>query len=143
MNRKLKGSSMMTALSRAFVLLLPLLFIDALLDIAFFGGLKPLVVPCCMVVYSNTAGGLFNVGCPFCFITYQYPLLWGVIAAYAVSAALAMWSFLFRRSSNKIPGVQKEIPTLMQKVMLLCIVLAVIGTFLMLLQVGLGSFRNV
>ena len=143
MNRKLKGSTMMTSLSRGFVLLLPLLFIDALLDIAFFGGLKPLVVPCCMVVYSSTTPGLFNVGCPFCFITYQYPLLWGVIAAYAISAALAVWSFLFRRSSNNMTGVQKEIPTLIRKVMLACIVLAVIGTVLLLLQVGLGPFSNV
>jgi hypothetical protein len=143
MNRKLKGSTMMASLSRGFVLLMPLLLIDALLDIAFFGGLKPLVVPCCMVVYSNTAPGLFNVGCPFCFVTYQYPLLWGVIAAYSVSAALVLWSFLFRRSSSKMPNVQKEISPLIQKVMLVCIVLAAIGTFLLLLQVGLGSFRNV
>ena len=142
MNRKLKGSTMMTSLSRGFVLLMPLLFIDALLDIAFFGGLKPLVVPCCMVVYSNTAPGLFNVGCPFCFVTYQYPLLWGVIAAYAVSGALVLWSFLFRRSSKSFSGTQKEISTLIRKVMLACIILAVIGTFLLLLQVGLGAFSN-
>jgi hypothetical protein len=143
MNRKLKGSTMMTSLSRGFVLLLPLLFVDALLDIAFFGGLKPLVVPCCMVVYSNTVPGLFNVGCPFCFVTYQYPLLWGVIAAYAISAALVIWSFLFRRFSNKTSGGQKDISSMMQKFMLVCIVLAVIGTFLLLLQIGLGPFNNV
>jgi hypothetical protein len=143
MNRKLKGSPMMASLSRGFVLLIPLLFLDALLDIVFFGGLKPLVVPCCMIVYSNTVPGLFNVGCPFCFVTYQYPLLWGVFAAYAVSAALLIWSFLFRRSSKKISGVQNEIPLLMQKVMLACIILAVIGTFLLLLQIGLGPFDNV
>jgi hypothetical protein len=143
MNRKLRGSTMMASLSRGFVLLLPLLFIDALLDIAFFGGLKPLVVPCCMVVYSNSTVGLFNVGCPFCFITYKYPLLWGVIAAYGVSAALVLWSFLFSRSSNRMLGVKNELNPLMNKVLLLCIVLAVIGTFLLLLQVGLGPFRNV
>ena len=51
-NRKLKGAPLMRTLSRGFVLLLPLLFIDALLDIAFFGSLEPLVVPCCMVAYS-------------------------------------------------------------------------------------------
>ena len=79
MNRKMKGSPLMGSLSRWFVLLVPLLFVDALLDLSFFGLLKPLVVPCCMVVYSGTATGLFNIGCPFCFITFQYPLLWGVI----------------------------------------------------------------
>ena len=143
MNRKLKSSSMMASLSRGFVLLMPLLFIDALLDISFFGGLKPLVVPCCMVVYSNTVPGLFNIGCPFCFITYQYPLLWGVIAAYSVSVALVVWSFLFRRSLSKKNDDQKEISSLLQKVMLACLILAIIGTFLLVLQIGLGNFRNV
>ena len=90
MNRKLKSSPFMGTIARGFVLLLPLLLIDALLDISFFGALKPLVVPCCMVVYSNTTPGLFNIGCPFCFITYKYPLLWGVIAAYMVSVALVI-----------------------------------------------------
>ena len=143
MNRKLKSSSMMASLSRGFVLLMPLLFIDALLDISFFAGLKPLVVPCCMVVYSNTVPGLFNIGCPFCFITYQYPLIWGVIAAYSVSAALLVWSFLFRRSLNKKNDDQKEISSLLQKVMLACLILAIIGTFLLVMQIGLGNFRNV
>ena len=143
MNRKLKGSSMMASLSRGFVLLMPLLFIDALLDITFFGGLKPLVVPCCMVVYSSTAPGLFNVGCPFCFLTYQYPLLWGVIAAYSVSMALVIWSFLFQRSSNKLPEIQREISPLLRKVMLACIILAIIGTVLLLMQLEWGAFNIV
>ncbi len=143
MNRKLKSSTMMASLSRGFVLLMPLLVIDALLDISFFAGLKPLVVPCCMVVYSNTVPGLFNIGCPFCFITYQYPLLWGVIAAYAVSVALVVWSFLFRRSSNKKLDDQKEVSPLLQKVMLACLILAIVGTVLLVMQMGLGTFRNV
>ncbi len=143
MNRKLKSSNMMASLSRGFVLLMPLLFLDALLDISFFGGLKPLVVPCCMVVYSNTVPGLFNIGCPFCFITYQYPLLWGVIAAYSVSGALLVWSFLFRRSSNKNPEVQSEMSPLLRKIMLVCLILAIVGTFLLVMQVGLGNFRHV
>jgi hypothetical protein len=143
MNRKLKSSNMMASLSRGFVLLMPLLFIDALLDISFFAGLKPLVVPCCMVVYSNTVPGLFNVGCPFCFITYQYPLLWGVIAAYAVSIGLVIWSYLFQRSSKKNPDIQKESSPLLRKVMLVCLVLAIIGTVLLVMQIEWGSFRNV
>ena len=143
MNRKAKGSPFMGSVSRWFVLLVPLLFVDALLDLVFFGALKPLVVPCCMVVYSNTATGLFNIGCPFCFITYKYPLLWGVIAAYAVSAGLLVWCFLFQRSSGKMSDVRRDTSPLMKKVMLVCIVLASVGTFLLLLQIGLGSFSNV
>jgi hypothetical protein len=143
MNRKSKGTPFMGSVSRWFVLLMPLLFIDAILDLLFFGVLKPLVVPCCMVVYSNTAAGLFNIGCPFCFITYKYPLLWGVIAAYSVSAALVIWSQLFQRTSSKMPNVQNETSPLIKKAMLAGIVLASIGTFLLLLQIGLGSFSNI
>jgi hypothetical protein len=143
MNRKLKSSNMMASLSRGFVLLMPLLLVDALLDISFFAGLKPLVVPCCMVIYSNTVAGLFNIGCPFCFITYQYPLLWGVIAAYSVSVALVLWSFLLRRSLSKKNDNPKEVSYLLQKVMLACLILAIIGTVLLVMQIGFGNFRNV
>jgi hypothetical protein len=141
MNRKLKGSPMIGSLSRGFVLLVPLLVIDALLDISFFGGLKPLVVPCCMVIYSNTSPGLFNVGCPFCFITYQYPLLWGVIATYAASIALILWTVLFQRSSKPTPWNHKGTSPLMRKIILLSLILAVVGTVLLLIQIVLGSFR--
>jgi hypothetical protein len=140
-NRQLKAAPLIGALSRMFVLIVPLLFVDAALDIAFFGSLQPLVVPCCMVIYSKTAGGLFNIGCPFCFVTYQYPLLWGVIPAYAVSIALIVWSYLFTRSSSGFEN-QKESAPLMKKTLLAAIVLAIIGTFLLLVQIGLGSFNT-
>jgi hypothetical protein len=143
MNRKLKGAPLMGSLSRSFVLLIPLLFIDALLDISFFGGLKPLVVPCCMVAYSNTVGGLFNVGCPFCFITYKYPLLWGVIPAYAISAALMIWSFMFQRYSRGLGPKKEGAESAQKKVLMLSIALAVIGTVLLVVQIGLGSFSSV
>jgi hypothetical protein len=143
MNRKLKSSQLMGSVARGFLLLMPLLFIDAILDLLFFGSLKPLVVPCCMVVYSNTPTGLSNIGCPFCFITYKFPLLWGVIAFYGLSVALMIWSFLFQRTSSKMSDVKREISPLMRKVILVSIILAVIGTILLLLQLQLGSFSNV
>ncbi len=143
LNRKLKGSPLIGTLSRGFVLLLPLLLIDVALDLAFFGGLQPLVVPCCMVVYSNVAPGLFNIGCPFCFVTYKYPLMWGVIAAYAVSVALLTWTLLFKRSSSNIASVGKDISPLMRKALLASIILAVIGTVLLLMQIEWGPFSNV
>ena len=142
MNRRLKGSPFMGSLSRGFVLMLPLLFIDSALDISFFGGLKPLVVPCCMVVYSNTARGLFNIGCPFCFVTYQYPLLWGVVASYAVSIALMIWVFAFQKSAKKI-GDKPQYSPLLSKALAISIALAVLGTILLALQISLGSFSNV
>ncbi len=139
MNRQLKGSPFIGALSRMYVLLVPLLFIDAALDIVFFASLRPLVVTCCMIVYSQPTGGLFNIGCPFCFVTYKYPLLWGVIPAYAISIALVLWSYLFMKSSLRL-GVHKESSNLVKKAILAEVVLAIIGTFLLLIQVGLGSF---
>ena len=139
MNRRLKGAPLMGTISRGFVLLIPLLFVDALLDLAFFGSLKPLVVPCCMVVYPNSASGLFNIGCPFCFVTYQYPLLWGVIPAYAISVALVIWSGLFNRSSRRL-NVKEEISPMLRKVLMASVALAVIGTLLLVTQVLLGRF---
>jgi hypothetical protein len=136
MNRKLKGSPFMGSLSRWFVFLLPLLFVDVLLDIAFFGSLKPLVVPCCMVVYSPTS---ILAGCPFCLVTYKMPLLMGVIAAYGLSIALLVWSFLFKRSSTRLDIREDSSPVLSQ-VLLACMILAIIGTVLLVAQVGIGPF---
>jgi hypothetical protein len=139
MNRKLKSSPYISSLSRMFVLLVPLLFIDAALDIAFFGSLEPLVVPCCMVIYSYSSGGLFNIGCPFCFITYSYPLLWIVIPAYAISIALMVWSYLFTRSSKGQSHNEESSPYI-KKAMKASIILAVIGTLILLIQVAIGQF---
>jgi hypothetical protein len=142
MNRKLKGSPLIGSLSRGFFMLMPLLFVDALLDIAFFGSLQPLVVPCCMIAYSNTAGGLFNIGCPFCFVTYKYPLLWGVIPAFALAVAIMIWSFMFTRTSRGF-NVQKESSPLLKKALTASIILAVVGTLLLLFQVVLGPFSSI
>ena len=133
----------MSSLSRGFVLLLPLLFIDALLDIAFLRRAK---TSGSSLLYGRLlevpSPGLFNVGCPFCFITYQYPLLWGVIAAYAVSAALVIWSFLFSEVIQiKWLVFKKKFLHYCRKVMRsLYYFLAIVGTVLLLLQIGLGIF---
>jgi hypothetical protein len=143
MNRRLKNNPLMGSISRGFVLLIPLLVIDALLDIAFFGGLSPLVVPCCMVAYPATATGLFNIGCPFCFVTYKYPLLWGVFATYAISAALMLWTFLFQRSTSGLGESKKDATSTLKKALMVSLVLAIVGTVLLLIQVRLGSFSSV
>jgi hypothetical protein len=142
LNRKLKGSPFMGKLARGFVMLLPLLFIDAILDLSFFAGLKPLVVPCCMVAYSNTASGLFNIGCPFCFITYKYPLLWGAIPAFAVAVALMIWGFLFMRNAQGL-NVKQESSPLLRKALMASVFLAIIGVMLLVIQFALGPFSNI
>lgn len=142
MNRKLKGSPFIGVLSRIYVLLVPLLLIDAVLDIVFFASLKPLVVTCCMIVYAQPIGGLFNIGCPFCFITYKYPLLWGAIPACAITIALVLWSYLFMNSSKRA-GVQNESSNLVKKALSAAVVLAIIGTCLLLIQVVIGAFSAI
>jgi hypothetical protein len=139
-NRRLKGSPLMRTIAKGFVLLLPLLLLDAVLDLAFFGSLRPVVVTCCMVVYPNSASGLFNIGCPFCFITYKYPLLWGVIPAYSISLALVLWSFLFQKSSQKL-NLKERVPDKLKTVLKVSIGLAMVGTILLLIQILLGSFN--
>lgn len=141
MNRRIKSAPLMKLLSRWFVLLVPLLFADALLDIAFFSSLEPLVVPCCMVIYSNPASTLFGIGCPFCYVTYEMPLLMGVIPAYAISLALIVWSYVFKRSFHEL-DVQDEISRTLSKAMIASIILAVIGTILLIVQMVLGPSAN-
>jgi hypothetical protein len=136
-NRKSKSAPMMRSLSAWFVLLVPLLFVDALLDVAFFASLEPLVVPCCMVIYSNVASTPFGIGCPFCYVTYQMPLLMGVIPAYAVSVALIVWSYVFKRSSRGL-DIQPESLGILSKATIASIALAVIGTILLVVQMIIG-----
>ena len=136
-NRKLKGVPMMNLLARGFVLLAPLLFVDALLDISFFASLEPLVVPCCMVVYSNPAETLLGIGCPFCYVTYEMPLLLAVIPIYAVALALVVWSLVVRKYSRGL-NVQEESAPILSKALAVSIVLAIIGTALLAAQIILG-----
>jgi hypothetical protein len=133
-NRKLKNSPFLGSLSSSFIMLMPLLFIDAVLDIAFFGSLKPLVVPCCMVIYSPTS--LFS-GCPFCLVTYKMPLLMGVISSFALSLALVVWSFLLKRHSNRL-GVEEESSPMLAKALKTSMALAIIGIILLIIQFAIG-----
>jgi len=134
LNRRLKSSPFMGSLSSSFILLMPLLFIDAVLDIAFFGSLKPLVVPCCMVIYSLNS---LLSGCPFCLVTYKMPLLMAVIPSFALALALVVWSFLFKRYSRKL-AVQEDSAPMLAKALKASIVLSIIGMVLLIIQFVIG-----
>jgi hypothetical protein len=140
-NRKLKNAPLTRSLSRGFVMLLPLLFADAILDIAFFGSLQPLVVPCCMVAYPSPATSLFNIGCPFCYVTYEMPLLMIVIPLYAVSVALIIWSLILKKASREFTDQQDSSPML-SKALLTSICLAVVATIVLVIQVAIGAFPH-
>lgn len=133
-NRKLKSSPFMGSLSSSYVLLTPLLFVDSILDIAFFGSLKPLVVPCCMVIYSPNS---LLTGCPFCLVTYKMPLLMGVIPSFALSLALIMWSYLFKRYSRGL-NAQKDSLPILAKALKVSMSLAIIGAVLLVIQFAIG-----
>jgi hypothetical protein len=136
-NRRLKGAPLIGHLSKWFVLLLPLLFVDALLDLAFFGSLQPLVVPCCMVVYSLDS---VLAGCPFCLITYKMPLLMGVLGAYGVSIGVLLWSLLFKRHARSLSDQEDRGTSILSKALFASLVLAVIGTVLLVAQFVIGPF---
>ena len=136
-NRRLKSAPLISVLSRGFILLLPLLFADALLDVAFFGSLNPVVVTCCMVVYAPNA---LLAGCPFCLVTYEMPLLIGVIASYALATALILWSALFKRSASGL-DILRENSSVLANALKVSVALAVIGTVLLIVQFALGPLR--
>jgi hypothetical protein len=94
-----------------------------------------------MVVYPSVGSGLFNIGCPFCFVTYTYPLLWGVIPAYAFSIALVAWSFLFKRAAVKLK-TESSVSRLLSKALKVSIVFAFIGTLLLIAQMLIGPLGS-
>ena len=135
-NRRLKNSPLIGSLSRWFVLLIPLLVIDALLDILFFSTLQPLVVPCCMVSYTfNTVLG----GCPFCLVTYEMPLLMPVVALFSISLGLICWGFLYNRRIGGVDGIDKEInKNTNRRRMILALVLAIASIIVLIVQGLIG-----
>jgi len=137
-NRKLKSSPFIGNLSRSFLLLMPLLLVDAILDIAFFGSLKPLVVPCCMVIYSPNS---LLSGCPFCLVTYKMPLLMGVIPSFALALALVVWSYLFKRCSIR-QGIREDYSSMLLKALKASMILSIIGIVLLIIQFAIGPLAT-
>ncbi|TFH12288.1 hypothetical protein E4H04_13335, partial [Candidatus Bathyarchaeota archaeon] len=129
-NKKVKGSQMITPLSQLFVLLTPLLFVDAALDLLFFGSLTPMVVPCCMVAYSIGSG----IQCPFCLVTYQMPLLLIAIPAFIIALAFLAW-IRFSKIYIDRYNIQEESRNLLRKAGLLSIVFTIIGLVAITIQI--------
>jgi len=134
-NKKVRGSQMIGSLSKIFVLLTPLLYVDAALDILFFGSLKPLVVPCCMVVYTINS---INQ-CPFCLVTYEMPLLMIAIPAFIIAVALLAWIAFSKIYITRF-SIREESKGTLRGAVLASIVLTVIGLLAISVQFMLGSF---
>jgi len=82
-NRRTKGSPLISSLSRLFILMAPLLLIDTVLDLLFYGSVKAVTVPCCRIVFDQTSA----VPCPYCFVFHDAPLFLMVIVSYGLSIA--------------------------------------------------------
>ena len=74
------------------------------------------------------------------FVTYEMPLLMGVISAYAISFGLVVWSFMVKRSARGL-SIQEESSPILSKALVASIALAVIGTILLAVQVFLGPLE--
>lgn len=133
-NRKVKESHMIEPLSQIFVILTPLLFVDATLDLLFFGSLNPLVVPCCMVAYTLGSG----IQCPFCLVTYQMPLLMIAIPAFIIAIAFLVWIRISKIFINKY-DIQEESKNTLRKALMLSTVLTILGLVAIGIQIVIGS----
>ena len=133
-NKKSKGAPLMGSLSRGFILLMPLLYLDTFLDLIFFGSLKPLVVPCCMVVYTPNS----IISCPFCLVTYEMPLLMIAIPAFIIAVALMIWIGVSRHFIAK-HDMKEATRGTVYRALLSSVALTLIGLLLVAIQVYLIS----
>jgi hypothetical protein len=98
-NRRCKGAPLMGTLSKYFVFLMPLLIIDAGLDVAFYAKIEPVIVPCCRVVFTVET----LLPCLFCFIFHDAPMFIAVIVGYGMAIATMIWGSVVRRYTGE-PG---------------------------------------
>jgi hypothetical protein len=139
-NRRTKGSPLLASLSRLFILMTPLLFIDTALDLLFYGSLEPVTVPCCRIVFDQTSA----VPCPYCFVFHDAPLFLVVVASYGLSIAAVVWSMAIRHYL-KIGGDLESVGmAAIRRLVTFSLIFAVIGTIALvpaILQViGAGVF---
>ena len=134
LNKKCLQSPLMGTLARSFTLITPILFVDAFLDLMFFGTLQPLVVSCCRVVYPPESG----FTCPFCFVTYIEPLFLAVIPAYGLAVFLIIWSIIAQRLGKRSDEFKMASAGPVKSFLKAAVFLAVTATLLMIVQLVLG-----
>ena len=139
-NRRVKGTPLLRTLSRIFLLMTPLLFLDTVLDIAFYSVLTPAVVPCCRIIFSATS----QIPCPYCFVFHDAPLFIVVVASYGLSIAMVLWSFSIRHFSKQETDIETVGMPAIKKLVIFAMAFSIIGTLALvpaILQVmGSGGF---
>jgi len=92
-NKKCKTGPMIGSLARLYIIIFPLLLLESVIDIIYFGGLNPIEVTCCRSAYIKEAIGI----CPFCyFVKFALFEFIGLILL-GFSAAFTTYFFLLRR----------------------------------------------
>ncbi|MDH7555896.1 MAG: hypothetical protein QHG94_03010, partial [Candidatus Methanosuratincola sp.] len=124
LNRRVKGSPLLPSLSKIFILLVPLLLLDTILDLAFYFTVSPVTVPCCRTVFTETS----PVPCPYCFVFHDAPMFLVVIVSYGLSIALVLWGFVVRHYTLKVKEMETVGNDTMKKLVTIALVFAVIGT---------------
>lgn len=124
LNRRVKGSPLLPSLSKIFILLVPLLLLDTILDLAFYFTVSPVTVPCCRTVFTETS----PVPCPYCFVFHDAPMFLVVIVSYGLSIALVLWGFVVRHYTLKVSEMEAVGNEAMKKLVTVALVFAVIGT---------------
>jgi len=124
LNRRVKGSPLLPSLSKIFILLVPLLLLDTILDLAFYFTVSPVTVPCCRTVFTETS----PIPCPYCFVFHDAPMFLVVIVSYGLSIALVLWGFVVRHYTLKVSEMEAVGNEAMKKLVTVALVFAVIGT---------------
>ncbi|MCQ5376821.1 MAG: hypothetical protein NO516_02090 [Candidatus Methanomethylicia archaeon] len=123
-NRRVKGAPLLSTLSKIFLVLLPLLLLDTILDVAFYYTVTPVVVPCCRTVFTAES----PIPCPYCFVFHDAPMFLVVIVSYGLSIALVLWSLAVRHYSLKNKELEGVGMDAIRKLVLLALGFAILGT---------------
>lgn len=123
-NRKVKGAPLMASLSKLFLFITPLLFLDLILDLGFYFTVSPVVVPCCRIIFAPEV----PVPCPYCFVFHDAPMFITVIASYGLSISLTVWGFTVGRYARKYPEIESVAMDVVKKLAMLSLGFSIVGT---------------
>jgi len=137
-NRRVKGAPLLRSLSRLFLLMTPLLFLDTALDLLFYNTLSAVTVPCCRVVFTAES----PIPCPYCFVFHDAPMFLVVIVSYGLSIATVIWSLVIRHYLKRGADLEAVGMAAIRRLVAFSLAFAVIGTITLIpaiLQVMSGG----
>ncbi|MCX8182422.1 MAG: hypothetical protein N3D12_04830 [Candidatus Methanomethyliaceae archaeon] len=124
LNRRVKGAPLIKALSRLFLLLVPILILDLAVDIGLYFTVSAVTVPCCRVVFTAES----PIPCPYCFVFHDAPMFIVVIACYGLAISLVVWSFVIRYFMKKVPEIENVGMEAIRRLVTLSLGFAIMGT---------------